>query len=225
MSEDINTQIEEYKKKLIENPNSLIFLPLVQLYRKTGMFDEAIIICKHGLEIHPTYTGAKVLLSRIYVEKQMLPEALNELKNIVQSEPSNIMAHVLLKEVYEKLDQDVDAQKTLEKITVLQRGEGVFGTISHKDEMLTSTIAEIYVKQGLINDALQIYQKILEVEPLNEKARLRLTELMQLKTSKQTPDEKTVQHSKKEQIQNTFKDVKKNLDNLKSAIEKLEKEI
>ncbi|MEK6645226.1 MAG: tetratricopeptide repeat protein [Candidatus Firestonebacteria bacterium] len=226
MSEDINIQIEEYKKKLIENPNSLIFLPLAQLYRKTGMLDDAIIICKRGLEIHPTYTGANVLLSRIYVEKQMYQEALNELESIVHSDSSNIMANVLLREVYEKLGRNLDAQKTLEKITTLQRVESVFETNSHKDEMLTSTIAEIYVKQGLVNDAIQIYQKILEAEPRNEKARIRLNELMQQKILKPTlSDEKTVQHSKKEQMQNIFKEVKKHLDNLKSAIEKIEKEM
>jgi tetratricopeptide (TPR) repeat protein len=47
----------------------------------------------------------------------------------------------------------------------------------HQDEFMTVTVAEIYTKQGLLNEALKIYQKILEIEPGNLEAQVKKREL------------------------------------------------
>jgi tetratricopeptide (TPR) repeat protein len=47
----------------------------------------------------------------------------------------------------------------------------------HQDEFMTVTVAEIYTKQGLLTEALKIYQKILEIEPGNQEAQLKKREL------------------------------------------------
>jgi len=47
----------------------------------------------------------------------------------------------------------------------------------HQDEFMTVTVAEIYTKQGLLNEALKIYQKILEIEPGNLEAQAKKNEL------------------------------------------------
>ena len=44
MDRDTEIEIEEYRKKLAENPASLIFLPLAEIYRKNSMFEEATIV-------------------------------------------------------------------------------------------------------------------------------------------------------------------------------------
>ena len=43
-------EIEDLKKKLSQNPESLIFVPLADAYRRAGKFDEAVDVCKKGLE-------------------------------------------------------------------------------------------------------------------------------------------------------------------------------
>ena len=72
MADAGKAEIEDLKKKLSQNPDSLIFVPLADAYRKAGMLDEAIEVCKTGLEKHPMYTSARVVLGRIYNEKNML---------------------------------------------------------------------------------------------------------------------------------------------------------
>ncbi len=47
----------------------------------------------------------------------------------------------------------------------------------HQDVFMTVTVAEIYTKQGLLNEALKIYQKILEIEPGNLEAQVKKQEL------------------------------------------------
>ncbi len=46
-----------------------------------------------------------------------------------------------------------------------------------QDEFMTVTVAEIYTKQGLLSEALKIYQKILEIEPGNQEAQVKKQEL------------------------------------------------
>ncbi|GAB4170383.1 MAG: hypothetical protein Tsb0017_13450 [Geothermobacteraceae bacterium] len=45
--------------------------------------------------------------------------------------------------------------------------------------ILTSTLAELYVRQGLLHDAARVYREILRRDPDNQKARQRLVELKQ----------------------------------------------
>ena len=65
-------------EKLVEDPNSRVFAPLAEAYRKSGMLDEAIQVCLEGLKIHPTYISGRVALARAYYEEKMLGEAKEE---------------------------------------------------------------------------------------------------------------------------------------------------
>ncbi|MFP4466535.1 MAG: tetratricopeptide repeat protein [Candidatus Goldiibacteriota bacterium] len=99
---DATVEIEELKKKLSQNPESMIFVPLADAYRKAGMLDDAIKVCEDGLEKHPSYTSARVVLGRIYSEKGMLDEAIEELKRVEAVDVDNIMVHSMLGNVYLK---------------------------------------------------------------------------------------------------------------------------
>lgn len=60
-------------------------------------------------------------------------------------------------------------------------GEEGSATTEEKEEpgILTATLAELYVRQGLLHDAARVYREILRREPDNQKARQRLVELKQ----------------------------------------------
>jgi pentatricopeptide repeat protein len=45
------------------------------------------------------------------------------------------------------------------------------------DALQTNTLAELYVKQGLVDRAVEVYRGMLKVDPANERARRRLEEL------------------------------------------------
>ncbi len=48
---------------------------------------------------------------------------------------------------------------------------------NHKVEITTNTIAELYIRQGYIDKALDIYRAILELDPSNDAARIKLEAL------------------------------------------------
>jgi len=116
---DIMAEIEELKKKLGANPDSMIFVPLADAYRKSGLHKEAIDTCKAGLEKHPTYTSARVVLGRIYSEKEMLDEAIEELKRVEAVDVDNIMVHLMLGNVYLKKQLFPNAVEQFQRVLSL----------------------------------------------------------------------------------------------------------
>jgi tetratricopeptide (TPR) repeat protein len=62
-------EIERLKEKINKDPNSKLFVPLAEEYKKAGMFDEAIDALILGLERQPNYLSARVSLGKIYIER------------------------------------------------------------------------------------------------------------------------------------------------------------
>jgi len=94
--------IEKLKERLEKNPDSKLFVPLAEEYRKAEMFDEAIEVLKQGLELQPNYMSARVALGKIYLEKEMLDEARAEFEKVVKAIPDNLFAHKKLAEIYKE---------------------------------------------------------------------------------------------------------------------------
>lgn len=93
-------EIEKLRIRVEKDPNSRLFLPLAEEYRKSGMLDEAISVILSGLERQPGYTSARVALGRIYFEKNMIEEARNEFEQVVSAIPDNLFSHKKLAEIY-----------------------------------------------------------------------------------------------------------------------------
>ncbi len=92
--------LEKLREKFAKDPNSKLFLPLAEEYRKEGMLDEAIDVLQQGIEKHSTYTSARVLLGKMYLEKGMMDEARREFESVIRIVPDNLFAHKKLAELY-----------------------------------------------------------------------------------------------------------------------------
>ncbi len=64
------------------------------------------------------------------------------------------------------------------QVTASSRGESV--GYDSKDDFMTIAVADIYVRQGLFEEAFKIYNRIVEMEPDNFEARKKLTDLENL---------------------------------------------
>src|SRR5208337_33214 len=95
-NDSITSEISELKKKLEENPDSLVFAPLSDAFRRQGNLKEALEVCKKGLQKHPSYTLAQVVLGRILREQGKINEAADEFKTVLEIDPDNLLAHNLL---------------------------------------------------------------------------------------------------------------------------------
>lgn len=119
MADAFKAEIEDLKKKLSQNPDSLTFVPLAEAYRKSGMYKEAMDACKAGLEKHPAYTSARVVLGRLYLEQELYDEAAEELKKVEAVDHDNIMVHSMLGNIYVKKQMFAQAVEQFQRVLSL----------------------------------------------------------------------------------------------------------
>jgi len=115
-------EIERLREKTEKDPNSKLFVPLAEEYKKAGMYDEAIDALIKGLEKQPAYLSARVSLGKIYIERGMLPDAMAEFEKVIAAIPENLYAHKKLAEIYRELgdkDKAVREFKTVLKLNPL----------------------------------------------------------------------------------------------------------
>lgn len=108
--------IEKLKEKVDKDPNSKLFVPLAEEYKKAGMLDEAIAVLTKGLERQPGYMSARVSLGKVYLEKGMLDEAKAEFEKVISVIPDNLYAHRKLAEIYRDLGETDNAIKEFKTV-------------------------------------------------------------------------------------------------------------
>jgi|GEM_PF-684098 len=109
-------EIYHYLKRYQSDPNSRVFAPLAEAYRKAGLLDDAIEICRDGLRLHPHFIGGRVAMARALFDKKEFAEVVKELEPVVLDAPDNLVAQKLLAESYlilGRLAQALAAYKVL----------------------------------------------------------------------------------------------------------------
>jgi|GEM_PF-2812425 len=235
--DDTFARIEEYTSKLTADPGSLIFLPLAELYHKAGMADEAMDVCKKGIDAHPDYYSARVLLARLFLEKEKFAESRSELDLVLSREPNNLPANNVLALLLEKQGNSGESETLRKKISFL-KGESS-DQAEESEALTTATVAEIYFKQGLFDEAIRVYRKILETDPENAKIKKRLEEITAIKKSgedkrkevkaavDQKPDVKDIRKAEPgaEKTRSELRKLIADTEHLLESLKKLEKEI
>jgi tetratricopeptide (TPR) repeat protein len=125
--------IERLKEKIDRDPDSKLFVPLAEEYKKAGMLDEAVEVLSTGLEKQPSYLSARVSLGKIYIEKGMLDEAKVEFDKVVSAIPDNLYAHKKLAEIYRDLGEKEKAINEFNEVLKL----------NPMDEWATASISAI----------------------------------------------------------------------------------
>jgi tetratricopeptide (TPR) repeat protein len=109
-------QIYHYLRKYQDDPNSRVFAPLAESYRKAGLLDQAIEIAREGCKRHPHFIGGRVALARALFDRGLFAEVLTELEPVALEAPDNLVAQKLLAESYlilGRIAQALAAYKTL----------------------------------------------------------------------------------------------------------------
>ncbi len=138
--------IERLKEKVSKDPNSKLFVPLAEEYKKAGLLDEAIEVLTGGLENQPGYLSARVSLGKIFIEKGMLSEARTEFEKVIASIPDNLYAHKKLAEIYSDLG---DKDKAIKEFrTVLK--------LNPIDDRAAATLAEMEQQPAAMPEELPV---------------------------------------------------------------------
>lgn len=116
MAEVDLAELERYLRIFQENPDSRVFAPLADLYRRLGKLNEAEEICREGIRRHPYYAGGRVALAHILLDAGSLEEALSESDSVVTYYPDNLLARKILIRVLGALNESDRAKREFEAL-------------------------------------------------------------------------------------------------------------
>ena len=92
------SRADDLRKRLEKDPSSRLFAQLAEELRKDGQLQDAIDVCRAGLQKHPNYPSARITLGRALLDSGDPAAARVELESVLQGAPDNILARKLLDE-------------------------------------------------------------------------------------------------------------------------------
>lgn len=171
-------------------------LLLIKILKENGKPEMVIKACLKALEFFPDNIDIRKVLAETYFEKGSIELAEKELEKLCQqidelSSVFKLRAELFMKEdrTKEAIDSlklylahhsaDKEAVQLLSKLSSPRKEEASI--------LPTSTLAEIYYKQGALEDAIKIYEQTVKAFPDDEKAKIRLNELKEIKEAEKEP--------------------------------------
>ncbi|MDZ4677157.1 MAG: tetratricopeptide repeat protein [Oligoflexia bacterium] len=109
MNQDVSSFVERYQLIYERDPQSKVFAPLAEAYRRMGLIDEAIDLAERGVKRHPHFASGRVALGKCFFQKREYQKALEELKIAADLSPENLLAHQIMADCYLKLKKPTDA--------------------------------------------------------------------------------------------------------------------
>jgi predicted Zn-dependent protease len=160
-------------------------LLLVETLKKEGKPQAVIRACKKALKIFPEDLPLRRLLAETYFDEGSLDLAEMEISKIVKQINELSYNFKLLSEVFIKRNKIDDAIHSLQIYLAHNQEDreaaDLLAQISQDKEepsaLPTSTLAELYYKQGELDEAIKVYEEIVDSCPDDEKAKRRLFEI------------------------------------------------
>lgn len=195
--------IRRYEERLARDPGSLAFAPLADAYRKAGRARDAVRLCREGLARFPQYVTARLILAKALLDDDNPDAALDEVRAILAASPQEAQAHRLAGELYRRTGALAEAVRHLEQAARLDPGDresralldvlGAGGAVPDgsvlkqllaDDTFATLSFGTLCLEQGLVDEAAQIFLRLLSRDPGHSRARERLEEALRLKTQR-----------------------------------------
>lgn len=174
------SRIKVLEGRLQQYPSSAVFFPLASLLWEKGLVDQAENLLKNGLATYPNYAAAGVLLGEILITKEEHEQAVRYITKALEIAPWNISGRRLLAECYRKEGDEEAAQVALRVAKMLEDDEvatqsaiinsnvdsaPVVVPEGKLDEVATPALAELYMAQGHLDKARDVYERLLKSDP------------------------------------------------------------
>src|SRR5215210_5522002 len=115
------TEIEKLERRYAENPQGLTFAPLAEVHRKNGEVARALELLRAGLELHPNYIPASIVLGRCHWDQGDLPAAEAAFSHVLRLDDENVIALKSLADINERLERFGDAVRWLNRLISVDR--------------------------------------------------------------------------------------------------------
>ncbi|HET8579352.1 MAG TPA: tetratricopeptide repeat protein [Methylomirabilota bacterium] len=195
--------IRRYEERLARDPTSLAFAPLADAYRKAGRTREAIRLCRDGLGRFPHYSTARLILAKALLDEGASEDALGEVKTVLEKSPRDAEAHRLASEIYRRAGRLDDALGHLRQAVKLDPGDresrallevldgggavpegSSLERLMADETFVTVSFGSACLEQGLVDEAAQVFLRLLKKDPGDVRARERFEDALRAKTQR-----------------------------------------
>lgn len=108
-----------YLKSYEDNPQSLVFAPLAECYRKMGLIDKSVRILQDGLKNHPHHATGHVVLAHCYFDLEKYQLAYATLRPLADGSRDNILLQSLYAQTCKHLERWDEALQTYKYLLFL----------------------------------------------------------------------------------------------------------
>src|SRR3954452_2301272 len=115
------SEIEKLERRYTENPHGLTFAPLAEVHRKNGDVTRALELLRIGLELHPNYIPASIVLGRCHQYLDALPAAAEAFAHVLRLYDENVIALKSLADINERQEQLDEAERWLRRLVSVDR--------------------------------------------------------------------------------------------------------
>ena len=115
------SEIEKLERRYAENPHGLTFAPLAEVHRKNGDVARALELLTAGLELHPNYIPASIVLGRCHQDLGDLAAAEAAFAHVLRLDDENVIALKSLADINERLERLDDAEAWLRRLVSVDR--------------------------------------------------------------------------------------------------------
>ena len=173
-------RIQALVGRLQQYPSSAAFFPLASHLWEKGEAIQAENLLESGLATYPNYAAAGVLLGEILISKGDHEQAARFIAKALEITPWNISGQYLLAKCFRK-EGNEDAAKVAQSVVNMLEADEVRPQIAvadpdadcalvddHEDELgevVTPALAELYLAQGFLDKAQDVYERLLESDP------------------------------------------------------------
>ncbi len=110
------SEIAKLESRWRDNPQGLTFAPLAEAYRKQKDSRKALEILQPGLERHPDYIPANIVLGRCYWDLGDLEAAEKAFTHVLTLDGENVIALKALADITERQSRPYEAERWLDKL-------------------------------------------------------------------------------------------------------------
>ncbi len=197
-----NAELKFLERLAETDPSSPALLNLARAYITQGRLDAAVTVAKTVFDAHPDNLEAALLTAKAMIKLKQDEQAKTILKRLssrltdlgsifkelaglfeIIGETSQALKFLKAYKALSLYESETeDAEYLLFELNSEARDQG-----ARTEPVPTETLAGLYLEQGLVDKAIEIYEKILEQDPGNERIRNKMIELY-LGTDEQLPD-------------------------------------
>jgi len=201
MTQDMGTLTDDLGNLILRNaPSPATASIILNEWYRQRRYDEVIKACRDLLKFYPDDIGLRRIACLAYSALDFHQEVLIETEEIMHGIDGFADIFLLRARVLKRLNRREEALDALDVYLSFRRGDEAGIELLREfqgvapgpgsDEtsvegrapgetpfMASATIAELYVSQGLVDDAVRTYRLVVTQNPDNEDARRRLEEL------------------------------------------------